>query len=80
MKIEKVNNQYSVVIRTDKGLIIIWFTDITDRQTEVDPDFGAMNCVFLRDENRKMITVLWDTQAEEFRAAFAKLTEDTDNA
>jgi hypothetical protein len=87
MKVEKApydyehsSYAYQVVIRTDKGLVIIWFTDITDRRVDFDPDHGAMNCIFLRDAADRMITALWDTQADEFRAAFAKLTEETDNA
>ena len=85
MKIEKAkyehaSHQYDLVIKTDKGLVIIWFTDITDRQIDFDPDIGPMNCVFFRGKDKSIITALWDTQAEEFRAEFAKLTEETDNA
>jgi len=85
MKIEKsdcehAQNSYNVVIKTCKGLIIIWFTDIADRQIDFDPDIGPMNCVFLRDDANRTITALWDAQAQEFRAEFTKLTEETDNA
>jgi hypothetical protein len=85
MKIEKAGHDnssftYSAVIRTDKGLIVIWFTSVEDRTVGFHPDIGPMNCIFLCHKDEHIITGLWDTQADEFRAAFAKLTEETDNA
>ena len=84
MKIEKsdcehAENAYSVVIKADKGLVLIWFTSFTDRMVDFNSDIGSMNCVFLLGKDKFIITALWDTQADDFRSAFAKLTEETDN-
>ena len=51
MKIEKsdcehAENAYSVVIKADKGLVVIWFTSFTDRMVDFNSDIGPMNCVF----------------------------------
>ena len=78
MIVVKSRNWYRVSDQSEKGITVIFFDRYEDKLI-ADKEFETTNTINLiyKDE---MVAAMWNLTADDFRSAFAKLTEETGNA